>query len=371
MLQDDAVTEDAALRPEDAVVVDAAVLQEDVVVDAVVRPDDAVVVPSAETYVGRWRAVRYRSGGDASPIEYTDTPREQGPSALRVNGVLLVSANRLLYNVGMFRSDGFFAHLDDHLPSDYLWLHQIRRAEGRLIPQEDGFSFEERNRPELAPQRFVLGSDGLLWMHVRDWRGGSGTFSLAFARDPMPVQRDRLDISVPLRWGGQEAPPDNLAPVLFWDAPGAGFLEQRLTAAPWMGAPGARETSFNLSLVGPPAAMFQGRVGGIPVAVAFPTAYADTDGNNRYTTADGAHLQPPLTIVWRGEGPAEALVGTAFEGILPGYSLAFPHMIHISAPSTPIRLAPFDNTHLQGLSLWADSLELNPDLIVRLSEVLP
>lgn len=345
---------------------DAAQAVDALTVDAVVQTTDAVDVPPEETFLGRWRAVRVRGALSDQMVEYADTTPLDSAFARRVNGVLIVGADRLRLNVGLFTSQG--PYLSSGGGRDLFWRHQLRAAEGRLSARADGFAFEDTRAPGLETLQFTRGEDGLLWMQVREPTGARRTVSVAFVRDPNPVQRDQMEMSASMLWRHETAPPDALAPVLFWDAPGAGLLEQRLRAAPWMGPLTQRTTTFALPLAGPPDAMFQGRVGGIPVAVAYPSAYADTDRDNRFGPADGMRLAPPLAIVWRGEGPAEALRGTAFEGFLPGYSFALPNWVPVADPDLAAGLVPFDNTHPLDFTLRSDA-PADPDY--RLVDFVP
>lgn len=345
----------AASVRSDATGADAAQAVDAVTVDAVAQALDAAVAPPEPTFLGRWRAVRVRGALNDQMVEYADTTPLDGAFARRVNGVLIVGADRLRLNVGLFTSQGPVLSLSGGGDRELFWQHQLRAAEGRLSTRADGFTFEDTRVPGLEPLQFTLGEDGLLWMLVREPTGPRRTVSVAFARDPNPVRRDRVEMSASLLWRHETAPPDALTPVLFWDAPGAGSLEQRLRAAPWMGPLTRQTTTFALPLAGPPSAMFQGRVGGIPVAVAYPSAYVDLDGDNRFGPADGTRLDPPLAIVWRGEGPAENLRGTAFEGFLPGYSFALPNRVLVGDPDSAAGLVPFDNTHLPDFTLRSDA----------------
>lgn len=349
--QPDRVGEDAA-RTEDAVVLPDAALPEDAdtpTEDAVVTPDAAVDPGSAEAIVGRWRAVRIRTAERGRVLEYRDNPiaANGNPSSAWVNGMLEVHVDRLLINVtslGMQR-----VHSSSTEP---YWRDQMLRTEGRLLPRNGGFVFEGTTYPGLPPLPFHFDPEGMLWLEVRDINRSYLSCQVGFVRDPTPARRASLEMSSEVDWRSDgPAPPADLQPVLFWDAPGAGFLVQRLATGPWAGTATSSRRPFALSFPGPPPTMYQGRVGGIAVAVA-PIAFAtDSHSDTQRIPTDQVPL-PALryAVVWRGEGPDEALRDTPFEGLVPGYSLALvPLMWNQSI--WQFWLAPFDNTHLAPIDL--------------------
>ena len=164
------------------------------------------------------------------------------------------------------------------------------------------------------------------------------------------------------------APSDALRPALLWDVPGTNLLAQSFTLGAWTGAPPQRRNTFVTSLGTSPSAMFQGRVGGVAVAVAYPAAYTDADRDGQLGPADSTVMDPPLAIVWRGEGPDDALRGTAFEGFLPGYSFALPNRIREGGPTDTAGLVPFDNTVPPNFTLRSD---IPPDPRYRLADFVP
>lgn len=333
---------------------DAAQVADAVVLDTDTPARDVGVVPSEQAIVGRWRAVRYRSTVQGQPVEFGDAPPNDQPTARWMNGVLIVRSDGLRMNVGMFGVQGPLLTSSAATGTDVYWRHQLRSAEGRWRRQDDELTFDDARLPSGNALRFSLDAEGLLWLSVRDPSPAEPGFSLAFTRDPTPTRLDRLDLTVPVQWREEAAPGESLRPALFWDAPGAITREQGFTLGPWMGAAPRRTNAFTVALPATPGVMFQGRVGGVAVAVAYPTAYTDADRDGVYGTADGPPMSPPVAIVWRGEGPDDALRGTQFEGFLPGYSYALPNWILVGGPTDPPGLVPFDNTVPPSFSLRSD-----------------
>jgi hypothetical protein len=347
---------------------DAAQVADAVVFDSGTPARDVGVVPSEQAIVGRWRAVRYRSTVQGQPVEFGDAPPTDQPGARWMNGVLIVRADGLRMNVGMFGAQGPLLTSSSATGTEVYWRHQIRSAEGRWRRQGDELTFDDARLPPGNALRFSLDAEGLLWLSVRDPSPAEPGFSLAFARDLTPTRLDRLDLTVPVQWREEAAPAESLRPVLFWDAPGAITREQGFTLGTWLGAAPRRTNAFTVSLAATPGVMFQGRVGGVAVAVAYPSAYTDADRDGVFSTADGPAMSPPLAIVWRGEGPDDALRGTQFEGFLPGYSYALPNWIPVGGAADLAGLVPFDNTVPPGFTLRSD---IPSDPRYRLADFVP
>lgn len=374
-------TDGDAARADDAVVTpDATPAGEDAAAtqDAGGTPDAAVDPSTLEYILGRWRAVRYRTYTSSGQfIELSDGPTEADRTPYDIynwiNGTLVLGPDRLMINVTQQGSSRFeFVDIDRQGP---YWRDQIRNATGRWLPTNGGFVFEDTAIPNGPSYPFQLDPEGMLWLEVRDPFFPSRSFSLGFVRDPNPARRMSLSWSSEAVWRSESiAPEAGLEPSLFWDAPGAGFLAQRLATGPWAGSSSVRRRPFAVSLTGAPPAMYQAVVGGIPVAVA-----ALTFGSHGDTARVPAEEVPaytlPWMIVWRGEGPDEALRDTPFEGTVPGYSIA---RVPLTRNGVPIYrtlwLAPFDNTHLIPLNLQArverepSSRSLEP---YNLHELLP
>lgn len=334
--------------------------------DAPAPTRDAALTTPEAMVGGRWRAVRYRSVVNGQVVEIADDTPFDRDFARRVNGVLIVDESRLRMNVGLFSVTGPLLSLSGN--NDVPWLPLLRATEGRWRATANGLLFEDARAPGGAPLNFSLDAEGRLWVTVTDVGIRRESFSIAFARDPNPVRRDRLELSAQLVWRAEGAIPDTFAPMLFWDVPGSERPEQRLSAGPWGGAAPRRTRTVSLDFAGPPAGMVQGRVRGIPVALAYPSAYADSDRDGRLGTGEGPPLYSPLAIVWRGEGPAEDLRGTPFEGFLPGYSLAMPNWVPVDNPGAAVGLVPFDNTLLPSFTMASDDT-VSP--AYRLADHLP
>lgn len=334
---------------------DAAVAADVARVDATSPVDAAPSTPEAMV-AGRWRAVRYRSVVSGQPVEFSDNTPFDRDFAMRVNGVLIVDGDHLRLNVGVFVERGPIAFSAG--TREVPWLHQLRATTGRWRTVTGGLAFVDARQPGAEPLSFSF-DDGLLWMTVVDRGRLPEPFSVGFARDPDPVRRDRLSLSVSLTWAAAGEIPATFSPALFWDVPGTARPEQPLPASPWTGSAPRRARDVLIELAGAPDAMLQGRVNNIAVAVAYPSAYADNQRDNRLGPGDGPQVSPPVAIVWRGDGPAEALRGTAFEGVLPGYSLALPQWIQGDLEPAAIGLVPFDNTLPPPFSMSAED-PVNP-----------
>lgn len=347
--QADATAGDAARADEPVVTADAAPTGDAAVPteDAAVTPD-AVVDPSApESIVGRWRAVRYRSqGSNGQVVEVGDNPvRDDGsPNDAWINGMLEIASDRLLIHVTQLGSVRLGSGPIGM--SGPFWRDQLRRTPGRLLPRSSGFVFEDTTAPGAPSYPFSLDADGTLWLGATDGLPAR-TFQLGFVRDPSPMRRTSLVLSSEVEWRSEEAAPQaDLQPALFWDAPGAGFLVQRLATGPWAGSSTVSRRPFTLALPAAPPSMYQTRVGGIAVAVA-PIALA-TDSHRDAQRIPRTEVPSPaldFVVVWRGEGPDAALRDTPFEGLVPGYSFARVPMGRDDAPGA-VWLAPLDNTHL-------------------------
>lgn len=345
---------------------DAAQRADAVVLDVGEPARDVGMAASEQPIVGRWRAVRYRGMVNGQLVEFTDTAPGDQPFARRVNGVMIVRTEGLRMNVGLFGAQGPIPFASQ-TGRDVSWLHQLRVAEGRWRARADGFTFEDARTPAEDPLRFVLDADGLLWMATTAGPPGE-TFSLGFARDPNPARLAQLELTAPVLWLQESEPSDALRPALLWDVPGANLLAQSFTLGAWTGAPPQRRNSFMTTLGTSPGAMFQARVGGVAVAVAYPAVYTDADRDGQLGPAERVAMDPSLAIVWRGEGPDDALRGTTFEGFLPGYSFALPHWIIEGRPAITPVLVPFDNTVPPNFTLRSD---ISPDPRARLADFVP
>jgi len=307
--------------------------------DAPLPPRDVPVAADRPqlgfTFVGRWRAVTLEfldDEGRTQRVRDTDTVISAGGGVsytARVNGLLLVQPQRLVYGVALLAEGHVFGTPDvggggGINAGGNVLAGTLDDAAGvfRYAPGDDG------------AVRFEARPDGTIAIVSRE--SGSAT---VFARDVFPVRQPSV-MGQGMVQRPEFASGDTVSAALFWDRVGGDYVEAQTALATF----GPDDTGFFRVAQGPmpPPANVRSRLRNTEVAVAYPSAYVDRNGDNLFGPTDGLRATPTFALVWRGEGQAADLQGTPFEDLMPGYSIA---VLGTTYPGGGLHLVPLDNNN--------------------------